>query len=48
MNKEIAAELGVAEITVKLHRGQAMRKMQAESVTDLVRMADRLAFNSRD
>jgi FixJ family two-component response regulator len=42
LNKEIAAELGTAEITVKVQRSQMMRKMQAESVTDLVRMADRL------
>ena len=46
LNKEIAAELGLAEITVKVQRGQVMRKMQADSVTDLVRMADRLAAES--
>jgi FixJ family two-component response regulator len=42
-NKQIAAELGVSEITVKAHRGQVMRKMDARSVADLVRMADKLA-----
>jgi FixJ family two-component response regulator len=42
LNKEIAAELGTAEITVKVQRGKVMRKMQADSVADLVRMADRL------
>jgi FixJ family two-component response regulator len=41
-NKQIAFEMGVSEITVKAHRGQAMRKMGARSITDLVRMADRL------
>ena len=38
-NKEIAAELGMSEITVKVHRGNVMRKMQAPSFADLVRMA---------
>lgn len=42
LNKQIAAEIGISEITVKVHRGQVMRKMQAKSVADLVRMADRL------
>jgi FixJ family two-component response regulator len=41
-NKQIAAELNLSEMTVKVHRGQAMRKMQAESLPELVRMADRL------
>jgi FixJ family two-component response regulator len=38
LNKQIAAELGAAEKTIKIHRGRVMRKMQAESVADLVRM----------
>ena len=42
LNKQIAAELGASETTVKIHRGQVMRKMGAESLADLVRMADRL------
>jgi FixJ family two-component response regulator len=41
-NKQIAAELGLSVVTVKVHRGQVMRKMQAKSVAELVRMADRL------
>jgi FixJ family two-component response regulator len=42
LNKQIAGVLGVSEITVKAHRGQVMRKMEARSVADLVRMVDRL------
>jgi FixJ family two-component response regulator len=42
MNKQIAGELGVSEITVKIHRGQVMRKMGARSLADLVRMAEGL------
>ena len=41
-NKQIAAELSLSEMTVKVHRGQVMRKMEAKSLPDLVRMADRL------
>jgi FixJ family two-component response regulator len=42
LNKQIAADLGTSEIMVKVHRGQVMRKMQAASVADLVRMAAHL------
>ena len=41
-NKEIASTLGTQEITIKVHRAQVMRKMQADSLADLVRMAERL------
>ena len=44
MSKQIAAELGNSEITVKVHRASVMRKMQAESLVDLVRMAARLGL----
>jgi FixJ family two-component response regulator len=42
MNKQIAGELKVSEITVKVHRGNVMRKMNAKSLAELVRMADAL------
>jgi FixJ family two-component response regulator len=45
-NKRIAAELNVSEMTVKVHRGQVMRKMQAGSLPELVRMADRLGVST--
>ena len=42
LNKQIAAELGISEITVKAHRGRVMRKMQVDSLADLVRVASAL------
>jgi len=47
MNKQIAGELGVSEITVKVHRGNIMRKMGARSLAELVRMADLLGLNDK-
>jgi FixJ family two-component response regulator len=46
MNKQIAAEIGLAEITVKIHRGHIMKKMAARSLADLVRMAEALGVRS--
>jgi FixJ family two-component response regulator len=43
LNKQIAAKLGTAEHTVKIHRGQVMKKMEADSLSALIRMADALA-----
>jgi FixJ family two-component response regulator len=42
MNKQVAGELEISEITVKIHRGAAMRKMGARTLADLVRMAELL------
>ncbi|NVM77161.1 FixJ family two-component response regulator [Duganella sp. SG902] len=44
MNKQIAGEVGTSEITVKIHRGNAMRKMEAKTFADLVRMAEALGL----
>lgn len=46
LNKQIAAELNLSLITVKVHRGHAMRKMQAKSLGELVKMADKLGISS--
>jgi RNA polymerase sigma factor (sigma-70 family) len=45
-NKEIADQLGISEVTTKMHRGQVMRKMNAASIADLVRMSDKLKFRA--
>jgi FixJ family two-component response regulator len=42
LNKQAAAELGISEITIQIHRGKIMKKMEAASLADLVRMAGRL------
>ncbi len=44
MNKQVAAEIGLAEITVKIHRGHIMKKMAARSLADLIRMAETLGI----
>ena len=47
LSKQIAAELGISEASTKVHRSQLMRKMRADSLPDLVRMAEKLGFPSR-
>ena len=48
LNKQIAFDLGISEITVKLHRGNVMRKMQATSVGELIRAWEALPDNVRE
>jgi FixJ family two-component response regulator len=48
LNKQVAAELEITEFTVKIHRGNVMRKMRAQSLADLVRMAERLGIGPTD
>ena len=48
LNKQIASEIGLAEVTVKAHRSQLMHKMGAKSLPELVRMADRLGASEKD
>jgi FixJ family two-component response regulator len=48
MNKQIAGEMGLSEITVKIHRGHVMRKMAVRTLADLVRVAERLGLRSPD
>jgi FixJ family two-component response regulator len=47
LNKQIAGELGTSEITVKIQRGQAMKKMQAQSVPELVRISEKLGLSNQ-
>jgi FixJ family two-component response regulator len=48
LNKQIAAEIGITEITVKIHRGHVMRKMEATSLAELTRIAERLTLPARE
>jgi FixJ family two-component response regulator len=48
LNKQIASELGASEVTIKMHRGQVMHKMRAESVVELLRMAETIAPTGDD
>jgi len=45
LNKQVAFEMGISEVTAKVHRGQVMRKMKASSLPDLARMADKLKLS---
>jgi FixJ family two-component response regulator len=45
LNKQIALQLGTSEITIKQHRHQVMQKMRADSIADLVRMAEKLGVS---
>jgi len=47
VNKQIAGQAGLSEVTVKVHRGHVMQKMRAKSLVDLVRMADRLGITAK-
>lgn len=46
LNKQIAAEFGSSEVTIKIHRGQVMRKMKAQSIVELVHMAEKIGITS--
>ena len=48
LNKQIAYDMGISEVTAKVHRGQVMRKMKASSLPDLARMADKLKLSPQD
>ncbi len=48
LNKQIAGELGISEVTVKIHRGLVMKKMGARTLPDLVRMADALSQEAKN